>query len=43
MKHFRTLLCAASGLGVFVLAYGQDVTPTAEPTERSTVEPTVVL
>ena len=43
MKHFRTLLCAAAGLEVFVLAFGQDVSPTAETTERSTVEPTVAL
>ena len=43
MKHFRTFLCAAAGLAVFVLAFGQDVSPTAEPTERSTVEPIVVL
>ena len=35
-------LCGA-GLGVFVLAFGQDVSPTAEPQERSTVEPTVAL
>ena len=43
MKHFRTLLCASAGLEVFVLAFGQDVSPTAETTERSTVEPTVPL
>ena len=43
MKHFRAFLCAAAGLAVFLLAFGQDVSPTAEPTERSTVEPTVVL
>ncbi|MCS5669266.1 MAG: hypothetical protein NZ876_17985, partial [Dehalococcoidia bacterium] len=36
-------LCAAAGLAVFLLAFGQDVSPTAEPTERSTVEPIVVL
>jgi len=43
MKHFRAFLCAAAGLAVFLLAFGQDVSPTAEPTERSTVEPIVVL
>ena len=43
MKYFRTLLCAAADLEVFVLAFGQDVSPTAETTERSTVEPTVAL
>ena len=43
MKYFQTLLCASAGLEVFVLAFGQDVSPTAETTERSTVEPTVAL